>query len=172
MPPRDPSKTQADFPELVADLIEQLRLTGQLGVLDFTPVITPVFIVGDRNLSVEVQEVTYNSSEIFDGTASNPAANLIIVDTGQLAGGVFDFLCWMSHSVTTGVSTLDIQHMDAANAVILSKWGMAYGPVSSGNQQFRFSMAINQDERLRCRVNQAATGRVFCTIMARLRPTP
>jgi len=173
MPPRDPVKIQLDFPLLTADLISDLRLTGTIGVLDFAPVVLPVYIVGDRDLTVDAVGVQWLPGEIVDGIANNPAASAILVDTGALAQGIFDIQVSMSGAITVGGGrALILEHRNAANAATLNNWSMllANTGVSMFSEQFAMTIALN--ERLRVIVEAGMTGEVTATIMFKARPAP
>lgn len=174
MPPRDPSQVQADFPQLVADLIDQLQLTGSVGILDFQPTILPTFIVGSRGLTVVSEEVVYTSAQVFEGSAGNPAANAVIADTTGLPAGDYDVLCWIGAGiVTVAEETMSLQLRDAANAVTLAEWFVPMADANTSFGGFKFSIALALNERLRILNSAGAVvGRVAGTIMARRRLTP
>ena len=89
---RDASRVQLDFPELVADIIRQLSLTGTLGLLEFSDQVTPVYIVAQRAgaLAFTAEQPLFGSAEITFASAVNPLANAILGDTGALAAGDYD----------------------------------------------------------------------------------
>jgi len=176
MPPRDPSAIQLDFPLLNADLLADLRLIGSLGLLNFLPEVRPTYIIGSRAgaLTVTASPIIYLASEIFDGRASNPAANSVVVDTGALAAGDYDviFLLTLTNSVMAQ-EFIQLEHRDAANAVSLTRWPMAgRDGVLSASLTMTFTMTLALNERFRITNGTAITGRVGGTIMAKLRPTP
>jgi len=173
MPPRDPTKVQLDFPQLVSDLIEQLQLTGTIGVLDFTPVVQPVFIIGDRDLSIEAVEPVFKTSEIFRGNVSNPAPGATIVDTGQLPAGDYDL--WVSMSFAATVRVADaaaFEHRDAADAVNLWEWQQVGLGVGQQTDTWKLSIEVAENERFKIHMNAGMTGRIAGLIAARRRPTP
>lgn len=172
MPPRDPGKVQLDFPLLTADLIAQLRLTGTIGLMDFDPTVRPVFIVGDRDLEVEAVAPVVTPAQITNGAANNPAANQVIVDTGQLPAGNYDILLLMSARFSLLGGETIWEHRDAANAVTLSAWAIETGTDFALSQSLTFSMSIVEDERLRMISGQAGTGRISGTVHHRIRPAP
>lgn len=173
MPDRDPSKVQLDFPLLNADLIRQLRLTGQIGVMDFDPVVRPVFIIGDRGISIEVEQPVYEPAGIIDGSVNNAVAGSVLLDTGQLAGGIFDFKIYMSASLTTGAPNLvQVQHRNAANTATLDAWEAAITHNSTMIWDYEFALLIALNERIRISVTATVVGRIATTIMSRRRLTP
>ncbi len=173
MPPRDPSVTQLDNPELVADLIGQLSVIGTIGLLDFIPAVAPVFIVGSRGLTIESQPVVYAPAEIFDAAALNPAAATVIVDTGQLPAGDYDVNVHMDLAITVGVvQALVLIHRDAADAANLTVWRLHYiGPVQRGFDM-NIALRIATNERLIIRNETVLTGRAGGTIAIKRRVTP
>ncbi len=173
MPPRDPNKVQLDFPLLVSDLIRQLNLTGALGVLDFSPQVVPVFIVGDRDLSVVAEAPPFAPAQITTGEANNPASGTVIADTGQLPAGDYDVFLYGGIAATTmAVANCIFQHRDAANAVTLNAWAIpGVAPVSI-SQFIPLVLTIANDERLRFVTGTIITGNVSATIGHRIRPVP
>lgn len=180
MPPRDPLAIQLDFPLLVADLIEQLRLTGTMGLLNFLPEVRPTFIVGSREgaITFRASPVTYKSSEVFDGTSTNPTANTVIADTGQLPAGTYDMFCQMSFNGTTPSNgqTCLFQHQNAANSATLAiLMSLPTHPASKAVSQALPIMGyeIATNERFRV-VSPAETlsGGLSASIYAAIRPAP
>lgn len=179
MPVRDPTKTQLDNPQLVADLINELQIIGTIGLLDFIPAVNPVFIVGSRGLAINVELPVFQSAELFDGSGANQVAGTILADTGQLAAGDYDI--WANLGVA-GVSTpgntgqVVLQHRNAANAATLAtivqvglftSAGVVFGSLPLTGYQ------IAQDERIRASVVGATiSGIAHCSMGVRRRPTP
>ena len=176
MPSRDPSAVQLDFPLLVAELIEQLQLTGTVGLLNFIPEVRPIFIVGSRPgaPTVTSSPIIYLPAEVFDTTVLNPVANTIFADTGPLPAGDYDVIAYGSVAATAVVNPdmLELEHRDAANAVSVSSWWVPSLANSAIIGRFEFALTLALNERLRFRNNQAATGRIAATIMIKLRPVP
>lgn len=181
MPPRDPGKSQLDFPLLLADLIRELKLLGApIGLLDFVPSVQPVYIVSARGgaLDVTAAPPIWTSSEIFDGSAASPAAATVIVDTGQLEAGDFDITATVSNVGQNGVSSgeIQLQLRDAANAATIAV------PITLPTTQLNVfgsitlpiaGIQIAENERLRIQViTTAMTGMVSGVIMAKRRVTP
>lgn len=177
MPVRDPNKTQLDFPLLVADLIQQLRLTGALGVLDFEPTVLPVFIIGDRGLDVNIQEIVWLPAENFAVTVVNPASGAILIDTGALPAGDYDVISgWTASSMQTTMD-LQMQHRNAANAATLAFWPgnqNQAGPTGpDGIRRFALRLALN--ERLRYELvvgGGGVTSQVSCWMQVKRRVEP
>jgi len=177
MPPRDPRTTQADFPQLVADLIDDLRLTGQVGVLDFTPTITPVFIVGSRGLSLDAAPPVFTSAQIFQGFASAAAVNTIVVDTGQLPAGTYDVFGEINMIGQSSVNChIELQLRNAANAAtlaVLADCAVVGATHPNRSRLPMMGLVIAEDERLRVQlVVSNNTGGVTGVIGARIRPVP
>lgn len=177
MPPRDHTKIQLDFPELVADMIEQLSLVGTVGLLDFAPTVLPVFIIGDRDLSVEANAPVFTSPEVFNGFAAAPAVNAIVVDTGQLVAGQFDLFAAISVMGTgLGGGHLELQHRNAANdatlAVLLDQ---PFNAIQNTSNIVLAPMGytLAENERLRVQILLFGhTGAISGVIGARVRTVP
>lgn len=173
MPPRDPTKVQLDFPILQADLIRTLRLVGQIGLLDFDPVVRPTFIVGSRGLSIEQEQPLYLPAEIFQEEVINPAVNAIFADTGQLPAGDYDIQAWMSVSQTVGLdNSIQLQHRNAANTATLTSWFMFASVATTNNFHANFGLRLAEDERFRVLSSVVQTSRIGATIAIKRRVTP
>jgi len=179
MPPRDPSRIQLDFPQLTADLIDQLKLLGTVGLLDFSPQVIPTFLIGSREgaLTVTNEPVAFQSGEIFEDTTTSPGAGAVFADTGALPAGTYDVICGVSYAAHPGgADFITFEHRNAANAATLAAWPLARGSADTQSQAFPLSMAYSLalNERLRFLNGTAvAGGATFATyIMARRRPAP
>lgn len=177
MAQRDPTKPQLDFPQLVADIIRQLRLTGQVGLLEFSDQVMPVYIVAQRAgaLALTSEPPAFDSAEIFSGTLTNPVAGAVAFDTGALPVGVYDMAFGISTEGIIADSDLELQWRNAANAANLAVWPTVIGssdPVANTGVLGNVSINIGLNERLRL-VNIIATGgRMAGWLMLALRPTP
>ncbi len=177
MAPRDPNKVQLDFPVLVADLIDQLSLTGAVGVMEFSDVVTPVFLIGSRGITFGSELPDFASSEVFFGSVVSAAANTVIADTGQLAAGTYDITAFMTKSASSTLSTPALlQHRNAADNATLAT--LASQPMSGIHDEVigvlpLMGYQIGLNERIRF-INSTgvSTGPQTCTIMATIRPTP
>jgi len=180
MAERDASKVQLDFPQLTADIIRQLNLTGTLGLLDLNTEVRPVYIVASRAgaLTVESTGVVFSSAEVTFGEAVNPGINAVIADTGALPAGTYDIQAQISlngnNLAATGPARLE--HRNAANAATLATL-MSVGLAAVLNLDspwlplMGYTLALN--ERLRIlSPSVAMVGSMSGTIFARLRPTP
>lgn len=175
---RDPNKPQLDFPQLTADIIRQLRLTGQLGLLDFSDQVAPVYIVAAREgaLEFEATSPAFASAAISSANVITPALNSVIVDTGPLPAGVYDIFA--SGSATGNMSIngeYALQHRNAANAATLATLlSMSlFGTTQFINMTLApmgYTLALN--ERLRWFMEAANTGSNSGTIAVLRRPTP
>ena len=179
MAPRDPNRPQADFPQLVADLIAELRLGGQVGLLDFNTSIQPVYIVSARGgaLAVTATPPVWTSAEIFNDFVVTPALNSVLVDTGQLAEGEYDVISRISIAGQGPANgEIQLQIRDAANAVTLAV--PLTMPTTALNVVVSVSLPlvgikIATNERLRIQVvTSAVTGVITCVIMAKRRVAP
>jgi len=179
MPPRNPTAIQLDFPELTADLISQLRLTGTIGLLDFVPTVLPVFIIGDRDLQIEANPPTYQPAEVFSASSNVLGAGAVILDTGQLAAGVHDISWGLSITALTALTNVSLQHRNAANTATLAEWHHQCLTTATEGDQFSsppiFGINIGLNERLRWvnSVVQASASRaVSVWMIAARRPIP
>lgn len=177
MAQRDANKVQLDFPQLTADLIAALRLTGTLGVLDLSDVVIPTISVGNvRPQTISVVPVAYDSAEIFSGHLSTPALNAIVFDTGALAAGTYDCFFGFAFNRMSSGPTLEFQWRNAANAANLATWfvpvfdgvgGYNSGPVGP------FSLNIGLNERIRAQNTViASAGELAAFGMVHRQPTP
>lgn len=179
MAARDPTIPQLDFPQLVADLITTLRLTGQLGLLNMSDTVIPVISVGDvRPPTFSFTPVTFQSSQVFFGRRSDAVADFIIADTGPLPAGTYDIQCSMTMAGTIALSSaaLSLQHRDAANTVTLAEL-LAISIEITTTQSNAFlpltGYVIGLNERLRIKTpNILTTGICLGSIFAAIRPTP
>ena len=175
MPPRDVLITQLDNPDLVADLISELRIIGTVGLLGFEPSVVPTFIVGSRGLTVTAVQVDFLPAQIFSAQSNNPAANAIITDTGPLPAGSYDIKFALSNAITVMAvpGSTTFEHRDAANAASLYNWDLTGASgVFSGSMVVEYAAVLAENERLRVRQTQAFTGSVAGTIAAKRRLTP
>ena len=174
---RDPNKVQLDFPQLTADLIAALRLTGTLGLLDLSDVVVPTISVGNvRPQTFTANPVVFDSGEIFSNYADNVALNTVMTDTGALPAGIYDVLFGLSVAASSTKINLEFQWRDAANAANLAAWPNTISnllPVTSSMPIGLFSLNIGVNERLRViNLISASLGQVASFIMVALRPTP
>jgi len=179
MAPREPNRPQLDFPQLTADLIEQLNLKGQVGLLDFLDSVQPTVIIAVREgVGFSSNPPTFQSPAVFSNSSVGPAVNTVLADTGELIEGVHDVIFGWSMSGNTAIVNVDFQHRDAANAVTLANWphllqGDANVVVQSLPINFAYGIAL--DERLRVQIiggSMSAGARVNSWIMAQARPIP
>ncbi len=182
MAERDASRVQLDFPQLTADIIAQLRLTGVVGLLDFLDQIRPVYIVASRAgaLALTADLPLFASAQITSGAAANPAANTVIGDTGALPAGDYDIFASISMSglVAVGLNTLvALQHRDAADAATLATLLTAsYNSAANLAMPAQLPLTgytIALDERFRfINIGSSLTGHISTVVGARLRSTP
>jgi len=173
VPSRDPSVVQADFPVLVADLINQLQLVGTVGLLNFLPEIRPTFIVGSRGLTLEPQPTVFLSSQVFTGEVTNPAGNVIIIDTGPLPEGDYDVVATLSAAATAGVTSRNsLEHRNAANAATVSDFFSFVTPTGEMNYSITIALRVLLNERLRWFNGNAFTGKVGGVIAIKRRVVP
>ena len=177
MADRDPAKVQLDFPELTADLIRDLRLTGTVGLLNLSDTVVPIISVGNvRPQIVRTDVATFDSAEVFSGSASAPGANAVIADTTALPPGEYDVMFGSSISAANPFAArFELQWRNAANAANLAVWPHAVQRAAGDGVVFMFgptALNIGLNERLRWVNILAITGAASCWIMAALRPTP
>jgi len=176
---RDANRPQLDFPQLVADLIATLNLTGQLGILEMSDQVSPVFLIGSRGVVFGGENPTFASAEVFSGSATNPAANVVLADTGALPAGTYDVMSNISIRAQKGAggnTAVLIEHRNAANAATLAILDSMAG---TGNHEvaestlplFGYTLALN--ERIRLIVGGGLlVGTVAGSLFVHLRPTP
>jgi len=178
MPPRDPTQIQLDFPELVADIIGQLSLLGQVGLLGFSPEVVPVYIAAARggSLAVTAGNPIVTDAGLASSNDLGPGLNAVLADTGQLVEGVHDFTVGIEFANDAVAGFVFLQHRDAANLVTLSQI-----PLPRVNAQphgtampISFAMRMQTNERVRWQIDAASTGtsRWGSYIMSTLRPSP
>lgn len=178
MAERNPDKPQLDFPQLTADLIEQLRLVGPVGLLDFLDAVQPVYIVAQREgaLDIGLTPPVFASAEISFGDAVNPASGAVIATTGPLAAGNYDIFAEISANALIIVGgSLVVEHRNAADTVTLAR--LLYITLAGtmfASQAFLPTVGyeISLNERLSIAVTGIVSGVVAGMIAARLRPTP
>lgn len=179
MADRDASKVQLDFPQLTADIIAALRLTGTLGLFDMSDVVIPTISVGNvRPQTFVFQPVTFTSAEVFSGTVVDAVGASTVIDTGQLAAGTYDlaFILNFVGSIALPQDTMELQHRNAANDTTLA----ILGGLGGTNAQFAsvqvsplIGYEIAQNERIRwLTFAQIMDGVATASLYLRLRPTP
>lgn len=179
MAQRDASAVQLDFPELTADIIAALRLTGTLGLFNMSDTVIPVISVGNvRPQTFSFTPVIFESSEVVFGQAIDPLANVVLADTGSLAAGTYDIQGSLSyHGNSTAVGTaMVIEHRDAANAVTLATLLSLSSTTIKLAQSIVLPLmgyVIGLNERLRVKSpGDITTGGFSGVIFRSLRPTP
>lgn len=176
---RDPTRPQLEFPELVAELITQLRLSGQVGRLNFSDEVIPAFLIGSRGINFGGDLPVFNSAAVFQGDAILPGANFILVDTGPLPAGDYDMMLTMSLFGNTagGTGTMQLQHRNAANAATLAN--MMAIPVSGTFREMdttlplmAYTLGLNERLRVASAGVAMTVGSLSATLFVRIRPTP
>ena len=179
MAQRDASKVQLDFPQLTADIIAALQLTGTLGLFNMSDVVIPTISVGNvRPQTFELSPIVFTSSQIVHGSQFSPAANTVIADTGPLAAGTYDIKASMSLNATISLTSTsyNLQHRNAANAATLATL-LSIAP-SAGRDEGQailpiMGYVIALNERLRLITGTAGLVNVVSgEIFAAIRPTP
>ena len=171
MPPRNPSIVQLDNPALVDQTIRDLQLMGSVGLLNFSPEVVPVYLIGDAGLTIATTPITYLPGEIFDSRVSNVVAGEVITDTGQLAAGTYDVQAWLNGSTSAALidGRMLLQHRNAANTASISQWGLPFLATASQTQDYAFSTILAENERFRVEFPTAMTGSFYSTLMIRRR---
>lgn len=179
MAERDASKVQLDFPQLTADIIAALRLTGTLGLFDMSDVVIPTISVGNiRPITSTLIPPTFTSAGVFSNNTSAPALNAILADTGPLPGGDYDVIVGWSQMNNANTSNVELQHRNAANVANLAAWPnvlqLNANPIANFMPLvFGYTLALN--ERLRFQVLMVAfsvASSVSTYIMINRRLTP
>ncbi len=157
--------------QFVADLIRDLQVVGTLGVLNVSDGIVPVYLLGQRTaFQFEVQDPFYAAGEVFtEDEQTNPAANFILADTGQLPAGTYDLIYTVNQSSAAVDMSARFQHRNAANAADINSW--LIGLVSKETLRLRWALTCAENERFRV-LNISAPGAgvlVQATIEARIR---
>jgi len=176
---RDPTRPQLEFPALVAELITQLRLTGQVGRLNFSDEVIPAFLIGSRGINFAGDLPAFTSAASFDGAISTPSANVVILDTGALPAGDYDILATMDlfGTIGAGATTMQLQHRDAGNVATLAvPLHLIVSTVLHGATIALplVGYTIGLNERLRVISPSVAmtSGAVSASLLAQIRPTP
>jgi len=175
---RDPTRPQLEFPELVAELITLLRLTGQVGRLNFSDEVIPAFLIGSRGINFGGDLPAFTSAAVFDGSFGDPAANTVIADTGPLPAGTYDVQASLfgTGTVPTTPQVFDLQHRDAANLANLAT--LMFTVITATEHTFAAVLpltgyVLGLNERIRAfSPGQIVTGALAATIFAQIRPTP
>lgn len=146
----NPLEPRVNNPELEADLIRLLSITGPLGTIRVADVVLPTVSLGSVvTETVTVLQPSFRSTDVFSaGPQQGIAVPFVHADTGPLAEGAYDLQLHISDSFDTG-QIWDVQHRNAANAANLAIWSTVL-LANSGtvfNQQFAYEFAGN--ERLR-----------------------
>lgn len=180
MAPREPIRPQLDFPQLTADLIRQLQLKGQVGLLDFIDSVQPTMIIGIRDgISFNFVTPSFTSAQVTSGEALSPAANTIVADTGPLPAGTYDLTAQIN-IVGNGAAQQygALEHRNAANSATLATL-LRQLTTTITNRSAPSAIlplmgyVIGASERLRVRSpNQLITGGVSGSIYLAIRPVP
>jgi len=179
MAPRDPTRPQLDFPDLTAELITALRLTGQVGLLDFLDGVRPTFLIGIREgVGLTLTTPAFASAGVASDFTQAPAVNAILADTGPLPAGTYDIQVGCSVTNSAGATELQFQHRDAANAANLATWHLIgrtdVNPLAQ-SMPFNFGYVIGANERLRFQTLVtvgSVQSRFHTYVMTQIRPTP
>lgn len=179
MAPRDASLVQLDFPQLVADLIATLSLTGTVGVLGFSDQVVPAFLIGSRGINFGGDLPAFTSAAVFNGSVSLPAANTVVVDTGALPAGTYDVFANLGYggSFAAGIGIVSLQHRDAANVAtlaVLASVTVLDAILIDHVELPLIGYKIGLNERLRVISPTTVMNRggISCSIFVQIRPTP
>lgn len=176
---RDPFRPQLDFPDLVAELITQLRLRGQVGLLNFSDEVVPAFLVGSRGINFAGDLPIFTSASVFAGSLALPVGNTVVADTGALPAGDYDVMANLGAIGTIGVNAdgYAVQHRNAANTATLATLIILIMTGTHLSIETRLPLMgyrLGLNERIRAispSVNMTAGG-VTAVIFAQIRPTP
>ena len=178
MAERDPTKPQLDFPDLVAELITQLRLRGQVGLLDFSDVVIPTFLVGSRGVNFSGDPSAFSSAGVVTSSAAIPPANFVLIDTGPLPAGTYNVYGHLSLIGTTAAFQVSsLQHRDAANAATLTT--LARLPIDATNRiaetvipLIGYEIGLNERLRVLSPSGVMTAGGIVASIFFQRRVTP
>ncbi len=174
---------------LLARVIRQFNLRGNLEPFNLTENVVPVFDIGSltgqdptvvtttadlqgvrvgtANAGVYVGTVSpdYQDANIVNsGAQVNPGAGQVLSDTGQLAGGTHNFH-WTINSNAAAVTDFAVEWRDAANLVTLAIWTFFVGGTTESISMFnQFRLNLLVDERVRIVSTGAVVGTVNTTI--------
>ena len=178
MAPRDPARVQLDFPQLTADIIRQLNLTGVVGLLEFLDAVRPVYIVASREgaLAFTASAPLFTSAGITGTTADNPPANAIVGDTGALPAGDYDIFGSMASVNAAGLGEVSLQHRNAGNTATLANLLWLNSRATNNSQTLAlpllgYTLAINERFRFQNTGNNFA-GTLSTVIGVQIRPSP
>jgi len=176
---RDPTRPQLEFPQLVAELITQLRLTGQVGRLNFSDEVIPAFLIGSRGINFGGDLPSFNSAAVFDGSRSLPPANHVLIDTGALPQGTYDLLANFGYAGALALNdgTLSLQHRNAANSATLAVLASVVidDEIHADHVELRligYEMGLNERFRVIGPTSNMNRGGITGSVFARIRPTP
>ena len=179
MADRDPNRAQLEFPQLVADLITQLRLTGQVGRLNFSDEVVPTFLIGSRGINFGGDLPAFTSASLTTGVVDVPVAESLVVDTGALPAGTYDVMANITAQGTIGVGlgATFMQHRNAANNATLADFATLLITTVDHSSQVVVPLigyVIGLDERIRIISPNAlmTNGGISATLFVQLRPTP
>ena len=180
MAQRDASLPQLDFPELVADIISNLRLTGQLGLLNYSDTVIPVDLVStSRPFEISVVGPSFPSAGALSGSNKLPVANTVVLDTGQLPAGTYDICAHIQITgrVAAGSAFYRLEHRNAANSATLAE--LITGTISAVDEVVDTTLPIMgcdiaANERLRVLSpdNVMGVGAISANLFFQKRPTP
>ena len=175
---RDPTRPQLEFPSLVAELITQLRLTGQLGRLNFSDEVVPAFLIGSRGINFSGDLPPFTSAATFSGFISNPLASTVIVTTGPLPAGTYDIMASVDvfGTIAAGNQSSGLEHRNAADTATLATLVVLGVSTTDHTLSSRLPLTgyvLGLNERLRVLSPPSAlTGSIAAVIFAQIRPTP
>ncbi len=178
-------------PALQASVIRQFNLKGELAPFNLTENVVPIFDIGQLlgapptvvtttlgqqgvrvgtafgPNALQTRTPRINDGDVTDGgTAVNPAALAVLVDSGQLAGGEQMVSIYFSANV---VVDFRIEWRNAANTATIASWTILQGGPSAAPFQWGpTTFAITTNERIRV-VN---VGVVVGTVSSCISTTP
>ena len=176
---RDPTRPQLEFPALVAELITQLRLSGQVGRLNFSDEVIPAFLIGSRGINFSGDAVTFGSPSVLGNFVSLPVASTVIFDTGPLPAGDYDI--WaeihMFGSIAAGGQVAILEHRNAGNTatlanLLLALVGTLDRTVMVDLPLLGYTLGLNERIRLRSPTVNMTAGALGGNLMFQIRPTP
>ncbi len=182
--------------ELLASVIRQFNLRGNLSPFNLTENVVPTFDIGKLTAladQVQLVETAEGSAGVRVGTSAtnvyvasgtvdvddgdftdsgavvNPGAGQIIVDTGQLGGG--NHQVFFNARNNAAISDFELQWRDAANAVTIASMIVFAGTGQPTVQFGPIILGVATNERLRVVAGGAVVGTVGANIIAHQQTT-
>lgn len=143
----NPLEPRVNDPELEADLIRLLSITGPLGTIRVADIVIPTVSLGDVvTRTVRVEQPAFRSTDVFSaGVQTAAPANFIHADTGPLAAGAYDVHLQIPHTLATS-HVWQMGHRNATNTANLAFWStlLVTGAGGGFTQTFAYELGLNE----------------------------